>query len=197
MAQPVVEQYVAADEAGRRRNSVAHRIDHELRPAFAPEISCDFGGVSEPEHAAHLPGAVGRDAVHLADPEYGMGLAVLAAGAANMSRFAQLDGNGACDRAERLAPADHARDRFLVHAVLQRHDETARRKILGIIIVAQPVSYDFVHTKAMSIGLSFASACSSVTCRARAGVVNSGTSRRWLMRRPLVRIASTFSGQKS
>jgi len=30
-----------------------------------------------------------------------------------------------------------------------------------------------------------------------AGVVNSGTSRRWLMRKPVARIVSTFSGQKS
>ena len=51
--------------------------------------------------------------------------------------------------------------------------------------------------KAISIGFSLEKRCSSVTCRARAAVVNSGTSRRWLMRKPFARIISTFSGQKS
>src|SRR6185312_2582715 len=49
----------------------------------------------------------------------------------------------------------------------------------------------------MSIGFCLASCCTSVMCSASTFTVNSGTSRMCEMRSPLVRIVSTFSGQKS
>ena len=54
-----------------------------------------------------------------------------------------------------------------------------------ISVVAHWVSYDFMQTKAMSIGFSFASCCASVRCSARTLAVNSGTSRICEMRSPL------------
>src|SRR5689334_571151 len=53
-----------------------------------------------------------------------------------------------------------------------------------------------MQTKAMSMGRSLASACASVTCSARTGVVNSSPVR-CETRSPSARIASTLSGQGS
>ena len=66
-----------------------------------------------------------------------------------------------------------------------------------ISVVAHSVSYDFMQTKAMSIGFSLASCCASVTCIARTLVVNSGTSRMWLIFRPSRCIFSTCAGHGS
>src|SRR5262249_34877515 len=56
MAQLVVEQYVAADEAGAGRHPVRHGVGDELRPAFAPKVLRHFCGVRERNEAADLPG---------------------------------------------------------------------------------------------------------------------------------------------
>ena len=66
-----------------------------------------------------------------------------------------------------------------------------------ISVVAHSVSYDFMQTKAMSIGLSFARCCASVRCSARTFTVNSGTSRMWLIFRPWRCMRSTCSGHGS
>ena len=47
-----------------------------------------------------------------------------------MAGLGQVDRDRAGDAAERLAPADDAGDRLLVHAVLQRHDEAVGRQVL-------------------------------------------------------------------
>src|ERR1700686_87638 len=54
-----------------------------------------------------------------------------------------------------------------------------------------------MQTKAMSTGASLASCCASVTCSARTGTVNSGTSRAWGTRRPPFLMCSTSSGHGS
>ena len=77
-----------------------------------------------------LLGAAGDAAVHLAGAEHGVRLAALAGAAMDVARRRQVDEDGAGDAAERLAPADHAGDRLLVHAVLQRHDEAVGRQVL-------------------------------------------------------------------
>ena len=63
--------------------------------------------------------------------------------------------------------------------------------------VAHSVSYDFMQTKAMSNGFSFAACCNSVRCSARTGVDHSGTSRMCETFRPLGFIVSTFAGHGS
>src|SRR5262249_205248 len=94
VAQPVVEQNVPGDEAGRGRHPVAHRVDDELRPALTPQVSGHFGGVRGRQQAADVARALGLDAVHLADAKHRVRVAVLAAGAAHVSWFAQLDSDG-------------------------------------------------------------------------------------------------------
>jgi len=64
-------------------------------------------------------------------------------------------------------------------------------------MVAHGVSYDFMHTKAMSTGFSLASCWASVTSSARTGVVKSSVPVMWETRSPPLRIAWTFSGQGS
>src|SRR5207342_911322 len=123
MAQPVVEQYLATDQAGAGRHPVPHGVDDELGPAFTPKILRDLCRVRERKEAADVPGAVGHKAVHLADAEYGMAGAMLAPGPADVARLAKFDRNGARDRAQRLPPADDAGDGLLIHAVLQGNNE--------------------------------------------------------------------------
>ena len=64
-------------------------------------------------------------------------------------------------------------------------------------MVAQAVSYDFMQTKAMSIGFSLASCWASVTCSTRTGTVNSGTSLACVTRKPCFRMCSTCAGHGS
>ena len=53
-------------------------------------------------------------------------------GAADMARLEQLHADAAADHAaHRAAPADDARDAFLVDAVLRRHHEAARCQVLA------------------------------------------------------------------
>ena len=68
--------------------------------------------------------------MHLAGAEHGVRRAALAGAAMDMAGLGQVDGDAAGDAAQRLAPADDAGDRLLVHAVLQRHDIAVRRQIL-------------------------------------------------------------------
>jgi hypothetical protein len=56
--------------------------------------------------------------------------AMLGGAAMNVTGLRQVHGDARCDTAKRLAPADDAGNRFLVHAVLQRDDITVRRQIL-------------------------------------------------------------------
>ena len=54
-----------------------------------------------------------------------------------------------------------------------------------------------MQMKAMSTGASRASRCASVTCSARTGTENSGTSLAWVTRRPCFLMCSTCSGHGS
>ena len=68
--------------------------------------------------------------MHLAGPEHRVRVAVLGGAAMDEAGLGQVDRDRACDAAERLAPADDAGDRLLVHAVLQRDDIAVGREIL-------------------------------------------------------------------
>src|SRR5450755_1248472 len=54
-----------------------------------------------------------------------------------------------------------------------------------------------MQMKAMSTDASLASRCASVTCSARTGTENSGTSLAWVTRRPCFLMCSTCSGHGS
>ena len=69
--------------------------------------------------------------MNLPGAEHGVLGAAFAGGALHMAGLEQIDGDGAGDAAEHFAPADDAGDGFLVHAVLQGHDEAVRRQVLG------------------------------------------------------------------
>ena len=130
MPQRVVLDDFPADQAGAGRKPIAHHVGDQLRPALAPDILRHEGAVGVGEEAANLLGAVGDAAMHFADPEDGVFRAGLAGGALDLTWRVQLDGDRAGNRAQGLAPADDARDRLLVHAVLQRDDIAVRREIL-------------------------------------------------------------------
>src|SRR3546814_12203626 len=69
--------------------------------------------------------------MHLADAEDRVRSTTLLHAAMHVRRLVQFDGDLAGAAAQRLAPAGDARDRLLVHAVLQRPDEPARLPILA------------------------------------------------------------------
>ena len=103
----------------------------------------------------------------------------------DLTRRVQFDGDRAGDRAQRLAPADDAGDRLLVHAVLQRDDIAVRREILldhrrrpGGVVGFRADKGDVERL------LPWLSCCASVRCRARAGTVNGSTSRIWVIVSP-------------
>ena len=75
--------------------------------------------------------AVGDRAVDLAGAVDRVRGTALDPAAMDMARLDEPDADVAGDAAHRLAPADHLRDRRLVHTVLQRNDITARRQILA------------------------------------------------------------------
>src|SRR5204862_7344924 len=116
----VVLHAFPADQAGARRSPIGHHVGGPLRPALALDMLGYEGAVGAGEEAANLLGAVGAAAMHFADPEDGVFRAGLAGGALDLTWRVQLDGDRAGNRAQGLAPADDARDRLLVHAVLQR-----------------------------------------------------------------------------
>ena len=66
-----------------------------------------------------------------------------------------------------------------------------------IIVVAHSVSYDLTETKAMSIGRSFESCCTSVRCIVGTRTVQASSSVTPSSFRPSARIVSTCSGQGS
>ena len=68
--------------------------------------------------------------MHLAGAEHGVRRPALAGAAMDVAGRRQVYRDAAGDAAQRLAPADDAGDRLLVHAVLQRHDIAVRRQIL-------------------------------------------------------------------
>src|SRR5207248_3243203 len=83
------------------------------------------GAVGVGEEAANLLRAVGDASMHFPDPEDGVFRAGLAGGALDLTWRVQLDRDRAGNRAQGLAHADDARDRLLVHVVLQRDDITS------------------------------------------------------------------------
>ena len=68
--------------------------------------------------------------MHFAGAEHRMRRAVLGGTAMDVAGLRQIDGDAGGDAAERLAPADDARNGLFVHAILQRDDETVGREIL-------------------------------------------------------------------
>jgi hypothetical protein len=75
--------------------------------------------------------AVGDRAVDFAGAIDRVRSTALDPAAMDMTRLDKADADVAGDAAHRLAPADHPRDRRLVHAVLQRHNKAAGRQILA------------------------------------------------------------------
>src|SRR5262249_2051038 len=114
MTNRVVLDHVAGDQPGAGRQPVAHDVGNELRPAFPPRMLCYHRAVGRTDELADLFRPVGDAAMHLADAEYGVARARFARGAAHLTRCVQFDGDGAGDRAQRLAPTDDAGDGFLV-----------------------------------------------------------------------------------
>src|SRR6201998_1453230 len=70
MADRIVLDHVAADHAGAGRESVAHHIGDELRPALAPQVFGYHRAVGVTHELADLFGAVGDAAMDLADPAH-------------------------------------------------------------------------------------------------------------------------------
>ena len=66
----------------------------------------------------------------LADAEHGVLVAALGDGPADAGGLEHVDRNQRGHHADRLAPADDARDTLLVQAVLQRHDVAVGRQVL-------------------------------------------------------------------
>ena len=131
VADRIAFEQIAAAQTGAGGQPVLHRIGDEFRPAFTPQIASHFGAVGEGNQTADLLGALGDAAMHLAGTKHGMCRAVLGGAAMNMAGLRQIDSDRTSDAAERLAPADDAGDGFLVHAILQRHDEGVGRQILA------------------------------------------------------------------
>src|SRR6516164_7373888 len=121
MADRIVLDHVAGNQPGAGRQTITHDIGDELRPALAPQILGHHRAVGVTDELADFLGPVGDAAVHLANAEYGVARARFAGSPAHLARRVQLYGDRAGDRAQGLAPADDTGDRFLVHAILQRH----------------------------------------------------------------------------
>ena len=120
MPDRVVLDHVAADHAGAGRQAVAHDVGDQLRPALAPQILGDQRAVGiSHQPQTSLARSVMRPCTSPTRNTVWL-RAGFAGGAADLTRRVQLDGDRAGDRAQRLAPADDAGDRLLVHAVLQR-----------------------------------------------------------------------------
>jgi hypothetical protein len=67
--------------------------------------------------------------VRLADAEDRVLVAAFGGGLANATGGVKVDRDHRGDRAHRAPPADDAGDRFLIHAVLQRHHEALLREV--------------------------------------------------------------------
>ncbi len=68
--------------------------------------------------------------MHFAGAEHRVRRPALAGAAVDVAGLRQVHRDAAGNAAQRLAPADNAGNRLLVHAVLQRHDIAVRRQIL-------------------------------------------------------------------
>src|SRR6202008_953113 len=90
----------------------------------------DLGAVGVADQPAHLVRALGDRAVYFASAIDRVRGTALDTAAMDMARLDEADADVAGDAAHRLAPADDAGDRLLVHAVLQRDDIAAGREIL-------------------------------------------------------------------
>ena len=93
-------------------------------------LSGHLGAVGVADQAADLLRPWRDAAVHFAGAKYGVRRPALAGAAVDVAGLRQVDRDAAGNAAQRLAPADDAGDRLLVHAVLQRHDIAVRRQIL-------------------------------------------------------------------
>ena len=141
-------------------------------------------GSASAHQPADLLDAVGDAAMHLAGAEHRVLRPALACGAAHMPGLAQIDGDGAGDAADRFAPADHAGDRLLVHAVLQRDDEAVGRQVLRDQR-RRPFGVVRLHADEGDVDRLFLRQLLRVgQCIARTFTVNSGTSRMWLIFNP-------------
>ena len=119
MADRLVLRYLRTGKPGAGRDAVRHCVGDELRPALAPQIVGDLGAVGIGDQPAHLVGPIGDRAMDFAGAIDRVRRAALDAAAMDMARLDETDADVAGDAAHRLAPADHAGDRLLVHAILQ------------------------------------------------------------------------------
>src|SRR5712691_3036683 len=129
-ADRLVPQHLAARQAGAGGEPVGHGVDDQLRPALAPQVAGHLGAVGVADQAADLLRPLRDAAVHFAGAEYGVRRPALAGATVDMAGLRQVDCDAARNAPERLAPADDAGDRLLVHAILQRDDVAVGRQIL-------------------------------------------------------------------
>src|SRR6202035_4481857 len=129
MANVLVLVDFAARKAGGRRHAVAHGVVTKLRPALAPKIRRHLAAVHHAQQFGDALGALGGDAVDLADAEYRMRRRAFGRLAADFARLEQLDGNARSDASHRAAPTHDIGDALLVDAVLQRNHIAAGREI--------------------------------------------------------------------
>ena len=126
----VVPVHAVAGEASRGADAVPHAVDHQLRPALAPQIAGRLDRVDGGDHRRQLFEPPGNAAVHLADPVDLVMRGALRHGAANPPRRVELGGEQGRDGAHGPIPADDRGDALLVHAVLQRDDIAVGRQVL-------------------------------------------------------------------
>ena len=106
-------QNLSARQAGAGGEPVAHHVGDQFRPALAPEIVRHLGAVGVADQAADFFRPRRDAAVHLAGAEYGVRRPALAGAAVDMAGLRQVHRDAAGNAAQRLAPADNARNRFL------------------------------------------------------------------------------------
>ena len=122
---------VVAGHAGGGRDAVGHAVDAQLRPALAPQIGRRLDAVDRADHVRELFDSLGDAAVQFAGAVDLVGRGALCGGAANPARRVELGAEQRGDDADRLVRADDPGDALLVHAVLQRHDISVGRQVLG------------------------------------------------------------------
>ena len=172
---------------------------HQLRPALAPQVGRHHGAIGEStsRRQISLTRSVMRPCTSPTRNTVWRG-AGLAGGAAHMAGLAQVDRDGAGDASPASCPSRRRR-----RSSPRSCSSAARRRSRPAPGIARssssprPCRRTWCRRRRCRLASPSTSCCTSVRCSARTGTVNSGTSRRWLMRRPLARITSTFSGQMS
>src|SRR3984893_3733639 len=109
-------QHLAAGQARAGGESVAHGVGDQFRPALAPQIAGYLGAVGVADQAADFFRPLRDTAVHFAGAKYGMHRTALASAPVDVAWLRQITRNAARNAAKRLAPADDAGNRLLIHA---------------------------------------------------------------------------------